>query len=146
MSATGASIEGGGDLVWGVHDSFVGYVRAVEGRIDVEAPAALTADGRFRFPLVGIADGVASFAGGVRFSAHGGALSLALEEIRIATAPNSGLATLSVKGTAATNSEGGRLTFAHLLPDGGAALSQDATVAFDFRYEAGTSLAPIEHR
>ena len=132
-----------GDLVWGVLDSFVDYVRAVEGRVIVIAPAMPTADGRFRFPLIAADCGLAKFGGGVRFVAHGGALTLEIEEPWV-TASEEEPTTLSVRGTRATNSEGGRLDFAEVQSDNSTRLTEQATVAFDFRYPTGTALAPVD--
>ncbi len=87
--------------------------------------------------------GVAKFGGGVRFVAHGGALTLEIEEPWITAAEGAERATLSVRGTRATNSEGGRLAFADIHSDNSTTLTAAATVAFDFRYPTGTALAPI---
>ncbi|MFI6062228.1 HtaA domain-containing protein [Streptomyces sp. NPDC051286] len=128
-----------GDLVWGVLDSFVTYVRAVGGHVTVAPPAVETADGCFRFPLLSVDDGQARFAGGVRFEAHAGALALDISEPWL-----SSNGTLSVRGTHAMNSEGRRLPFAVVHPDNSAELTPEAIVAFDFRYPAGTALAPVD--
>lgn len=143
---TTAAPAGGvdGDLVWGVLGSFVDYVRAVEGSVSVIAPATPTADGRFRFPLMTAKGGVAKFDGGVRFVAHGGSLTLEIEELWVTTVVGEQGATLSVRGTRATNSEGARLAFADVRSDNSTALTAAAAVAFDFRYAIGTTLAPIE--
>ncbi|MTD55611.1 HtaA domain-containing protein [Amycolatopsis pithecellobii] len=134
-----------GDLVWGVLETFVNYVRAVQGNVILIAPAAETVDGRFRFPLLGVEGRTAKFGGGVRFVAHGGALTLAIEQPWITTTPGSPhRRLLSVQGTRATNSEGSRLVFADLHPDNSAVLTPEATVAFDFRYQAGIALAPVD--
>jgi hypothetical protein len=142
---TPASAHGSdGDLVWGVLGSFVDYVRTMEGQVTLIAPATPTADGRFRFPLVSADGGAAKFGGGVRFVAHGGALTLEIDEPWVTAGEGAQQQTLSVRGTRATNSEGARLTFADIHADNSATLTPAATVAFDFRYGTGTSLAPIE--
>ena len=133
-----------GDLVWGVLGSFVDYVRAVDGQVTLIAPATPTPDGRFRFPLISANDGVAKFGGGVRFVAHGGALTLEIDEPWVTTGEGAQRQTLSVRGTRATNSEGTRLAFADIHSDRSTTLTAAATVAFDFRYNSGTFLAPIE--
>jgi len=135
--------EAHGDLQWGVLGSFVDYVRAVEGHVTVLSPATSTDDGRFRFPLITAVGGISKFGGGVRFVAHGGALTLEIEEPWV-TAAEGAQRTLSVKGTRATNSEGGRLEFADVHPDNSTQLTAAAMVAFDFRYTIGTTLAPID--
>ena len=133
-----------GDLVWAVLDSFVDYVRAVDGRVTVIAPATTIPGGRFRFPLISVNGGVAKFGGGVRFVAHGGALTLEIEELWVTAVTGEQGAMLSVRGTRATNSEGARLAFADVRSDNSTTLTVAATVAFDFRYASGTPLAPID--
>jgi Htaa len=142
---TPASAHGSdGDLVWGVLGSFVDYVRTMEGQVTLIAPATPTADGRFRFPLVSADGGAAKFGGGVRFVAHGGALTLEIDEPWITPGEGAQRQTLSVRGTRATNSEGSRLAFADIHSNNSTTLTTAATVAFDFRYGSGMSLAPIE--
>jgi hypothetical protein len=108
------------------------------------APATETADGRFRFPLLTVDGNAAKFSGGVRFVAHGGALTLVIEEPWVTATPALPPdRTLSVRGTQATSSAGGRLAFAGVNPDNSTTLTADAAVAFDFRYPTGTPLAPV---
>ena len=133
-----------GDLVWGVLGSFVDYVRAVDGQVTLIAPATSTTDGRIKFPLISANGGVAKFGGGVRFVAHGGALTLEIDEPWVSTGEGAQRHTLSVRGTRATNSEGLRLDFADIHSNRSTTLTAAATVAFDFRYDSGTPLAPIE--
>lgn len=144
MTTAAGSPGGQDDLVWGVLDSFVHYVRGIKGLVTVISPATATADGRFRFPLQTVDGAVAKFGGAVRFVAHGGALTLEIREPWVAatSAPRPDR-TLSVRGTRATNSEGGRLAFAHVHPDNSTTLTEEAVVAFDFRYPTGTALAPV---
>jgi hypothetical protein len=131
----------GGALVWGVLESFVDYVRAVGGEVAVVAPASLDPEGRFVFPLSAEDGGAARYGGAVRFEAHGGALALDIVEPWLTAPPDR---VLSIAGSRATNSEGERLDFAEVAPDGSTRLSSMATVAFDFRYRSGHPLAPVE--
>jgi hypothetical protein len=87
--------------------------------------------------------GVAKFGGGVRFVAHGGALTLEIDQPWVTTEQGAGRTTLSVRGSRATNSEGGRLVFADVHSDNSTTLTDAATVSFDFRYPTGSTLAPI---
>ncbi|MEV5763661.1 HtaA domain-containing protein [Micromonospora sp. NPDC052213] len=136
-------------------DSFVNYVRAVDGSVTVIAPSTATVDGRFRFPILTVDGDTATFGGGARLVAHGGALTLEIEEPWVAATPAlrhavavladipgySRTRALSVLGTRATNSDGGRLVFADVFSDTPA---PGAVVAFDFRYPYGTALAAVD--
>lgn len=87
MDATGAWR---GELRWAVKASFLDYVRANGGSIDLEGGAS-EADGEFVFPrgVDGLQidgdrpRGSAKFVGGVRFTAHGGMLDVVIAEPRI---------------------------------------------------------------
>jgi len=77
-------------LKWGVKQSFRGYVEASRGTIQAGGGAERTADGEFLFAAApgpglrrtasGELEGVARFAGDVRFEAHGGMLQVFLAD------------------------------------------------------------------
>lgn len=153
-----ASSAPGLHLAWNVKSTFRGYVQAAGGAIDVAEPAIESAD-RFCFPLDRARPGPATvgihrFAGSVRFTAHGGAMDLLVRDPWLHEEP--GRVRLSVAGTEATRTSGGRLFLAELdvveavrtddsrwYATAPTVLLAEGAVAFDFRYPAGTTLAPV---
>ncbi|GAA0967634.1 hypothetical protein GCM10009555_011680 [Acrocarpospora macrocephala] len=123
-------------LVWGVHESFRAYVEEI-GEIRVEAPASAVGSG-FLFRRTSYAG---RYTGTVLFTAHGGLLRL---EVRDPSIHREGeRLVLSVVDPTA------RLRIlADLVPAGDgsgfhATLAPEGAVAFDFRYPAGSPLAPL---
>ena len=80
-------------LTWGVKQSFRNYVAAAGGVIEVDGGGSRTSDGEFIFHAApdsdlafdanGALSGQGVFAGEVRFTAHGGMLSVRLAELRL---------------------------------------------------------------
>ncbi|MFF2040246.1 HtaA domain-containing protein [Kitasatospora sp. NPDC058170] len=90
-----------GALDWGVKASFRSYVTGPigQGSVELTGGATSNADGSFHFGLAGASYDLAthvlssSFTGGVHFSAHHGALDIALTDLRITTAGTTGTIT-----------------------------------------------------
>lgn len=130
-------------LSWNVMTRFRAYVLGAGGRIEV-TDGAVDRGESFEFPYVASSrdDGTElhRFGGSVRFLAHGGALDLLIRDPWL---HRDGTDTrVSIEGTEATRTAGRRLMFARI--DGErTTLHPDGEVAFDFRYPAGTELAPV---
>ncbi|MHC5794838.1 HtaA domain-containing protein [Lacisediminihabitans sp. FW035] len=141
----------GPHLAWNVKDTFRAYVEQAGGVIDVAEPA-VARDNTFVFPYVGVQsepDGaIHRFSGAIRFTAHGGTMNLLVQDPWIHI--DSDGQWLSVAGTEATRTAGGRLVLANLAgarprQELVAALTSEGAVAFDFRYPSGAELAPISY-
>ncbi|MCU1583417.1 MAG: Htaa protein [Microbacteriaceae bacterium] len=142
-------------LAWNVKTSFRSYVDGAGGVIEATG-AARSEPNSFLFPYVGEEAGVLRFEGAVRFTAHGGAMNLLVENPWLHV--EDGSTRLSVAGTEATRTAGGRLFLAQLdatapATDGDelswvavpATLLAEGAVAFDFNYAAGTQLDPVTY-
>lgn len=146
-----------GRLVWGVKQSFRGYVEASGGTITVGGGAERTADGAFAFgpgegDLTvgpdGAPAGTGGFAGEVKFEAHGGMLSVFLADPQVTVA--GGEASLSVADSAA---RGRRVTIVKLdlaaaTRDGGALVlpavtTLDGMFLLGDHYPPGTPVDPV---
>ncbi|UOQ56029.1 HtaA domain-containing protein [Leucobacter allii] len=141
-------------LHWGVKASFLGYLGAMpDGEVTPLAPAELL-DGRtLRFPEIGTggAAGAGSrrFAGGVRFTGHGGVLDLVIAEpaLESGDGPDGWIVTI-----ADPYAPGARLALATVGPideragrtvGGGVALTEAGADLFFGPYVAGTPLDDI---
>ena len=160
MIRTDAAVTGSAELVWNVRSSFRAYVTAVEGTIDVLDPASHD-DLAFVFPATPGDSGddgtVLKFEGGVRFTAHAGAMNVLILDPWLHL--DGSAARLSIAGSEATRTAGGRLFFAQLASaepsavqgmlewrDVPATLLGEGAVAFDFQYPTGAELSPVTYR
>jgi hypothetical protein len=88
-SASAAETATGGDLSWGVKQSFRNYIGGpiAHGSVTTAGGATTASDGTYAFPAAsGTVDGTsveAAFTGSVFFSGHGGVLEVLVEDIRI---------------------------------------------------------------
>ncbi len=94
-----------GSLVWGVKQSFRGYVESTGGVIETMGGAERAADGGFTFAAAPGGDlrldadgrpvGRGMFVGNVRFEAHGGMLSVYLADPNIEIGPSGAVITVA---------------------------------------------------
>jgi hypothetical protein len=143
-------------LAWGVKQSFRAYVAMTGGEAAVSGAAAAAGDDGFLFPAApggdlavspdGQPQGIGRFAGGVRFTAHGGMLSVAFGDPWL----EAGRGVLSV-----ADASGRRVDFATLGPavaegDGvlalPAAITLDGMMILGDHYPPGTALDPVRLR
>ncbi|MFD8478296.1 HtaA domain-containing protein [Kitasatospora sp. NPDC059673] len=152
-----------GSLDWGVKASFRTYVTgpAGGGSVELTGGATLNADGSYHFNLASAGYDMtthslnAAFDGGVRFLAHGGALDVALSDLRITTSGTTGTLTADTASketvgaptptlrqdvplatfTVARDTTNGTATPAKLTAEG--------AKAFAGFYQAGTELDPL---
>jgi len=92
-------------LKWGVKQSFRGYVEGSGGTIQAGGGAERAADGEFAFAAApgaglqrtarGDLEGVARFAGDVRFEAHGGMLQVFLADPTVEVSAEGGVVTVA---------------------------------------------------
>ncbi|MFF2820140.1 HtaA domain-containing protein [Kitasatospora cineracea] len=149
-----------GSLDWGVKASFRNYVTgpAGGGSVELSGGATTNADGSYHFNLASAGYDLtthrlnAAFDGGVRFLAHGGALDVALSDLRIVTEGTTGTLTAdtaskeSIGATAPTLRQDVALatfTVARDTTNGGATpatLTADGAKAFAGFYPEGTAL------
>ncbi|CAB3740988.1 hypothetical protein LMG24238_06701 [Paraburkholderia sediminicola] len=135
-------------FTWRIKDTFVDYVRRF-GSVTVVEPAGEDGEG-FVFPLEASESGLLRFKGSVEFSAHGGLLSACVANPWV-HAESAG-SYVTIDGTARTQTEGSRLRLAEIAgaisPDAvlgtySAVLSEVGVALFEYRYEAGDSLAHV---
>lgn len=138
-----------GVMLWGVKASFLGYVSRSGGSVALTEPA-IYRDGVFGFPRTdsGEIEGTLSFAGGVRFVAHGGLLDVRLDSPSV-TVGNP--ASLSVVASIGEGPE--RLMIADLHESEASAargelvwlakLSTNGALLFASTYPEGTELDPV---
>lgn len=132
----------GADLVWGVRESFLRYVEAVGGAVEVITPATRTAEGPVRFPLVRETPELAEYSGGLSFHAHHGALRVSFCDPRLERPDaDADAALLSVIDASAEPPA--RIVLATIDQTGGVALADGGLAIFDFHYPAETVLDPI---
>jgi hypothetical protein len=143
-------------LVWGVKQSFRGYVAMAGGETAVSAPAEAAGDDGFVFPAApggdlafgpdGRPQGTGRFAGGVRFTAHGGMLSVALADPWI----EAGRGVLSIADAAGRRVDFATLGPATAEPDGAVvlpiAITLDGMMILGDHYPPGTALDPVRLR
>lgn len=133
-----------GDLVWGVKASFVRYVEATGGSVEVRPPASRDDDGRIRFPPAQRSATLLRFCGEATFRTHHGALSLILRdpwfEIR-GTPDQAGW--ITVADVTRPVADGTRILLAEISPTGTTTLAEPGVALFDFHYPAGTELEPV---
>jgi hypothetical protein len=143
-------------LIWGVKQSFRGYVEATGGTIEAHGGAERTADGAFAFPAAadstlalgadGQFEGTGKFTGEAQFEAHGGMLSVRLADpvVEIGDAgavltlddPRTGRVEIAKLDLAAAATEAGEVA----AP---AALSMDGSYALGGHYPAMTPIDPV---
>ncbi|MEE1827778.1 HtaA domain-containing protein [Streptomyces sp. BE20] len=152
-----------GSLDWGVKASFRNYVTGPvgQGAVELTGGATTNADGTFHFGLVSAAYDMSthalssSFTGGVRFTAHHGALDVALSDLRITTAGTAGTLTAdtaskeSMGATEVTRRDDVPLvtfTVARDTTNGvpaAAKLTEQGAKAFAGFYQAGSDMDPL---
>lgn len=154
MNPTGGSVAptlGRGGLSWRVAGRFVDYVLASEGCLTASGGAEVDEAGMPSWPLLEDAldrAGRVRFAGEVRFSAHFGALDVALTEPELEV--DGGVAALRVR-TAYGDPELARSAWRELTPSGGfrvflgdgVELAAEAVPLFGGVYPAGMPLDPF---
>ncbi|MET0829775.1 MAG: HtaA domain-containing protein [Microbacterium sp.] len=140
---------GAGVLLWGVKASFLGYVSRSGGSVALTAPAVYR-DGVFGFPRTDSdeIEGTLSFAGGVRFVAHGGLLDVRLDSPSVTVGD-----TASISVVASIGEGPKRLVIADLhaskasFAEGQlvwlAKLSATGALLFESTYPEGTELDPV---
>ncbi|MFF0390329.1 HtaA domain-containing protein [Kitasatospora sp. NPDC004615] len=152
-----------GSLDWGVKASFRNYVTgpAGGGSVELTGGATVNTDGSYHFNLASAGYDTtthslnAAFDGGVRFLAHGGALDVAISDLRITTSGSTGTLTADTASketvgaptptlrqdvplatfTVARDTTNGTATPAKLTAEG--------AKAFAGFYQAGTELDPL---
>ncbi|WP_165985954.1 HtaA domain-containing protein, partial [Streptomyces sp. YIM 98790] len=151
-------------LDWGVKQSFRSYVTGPvgSGAIGFSGGATQNADGGFRFSGgTGTYDlathGVdTAFQGGVRFTAHHGALDIEMTELRVVTEGRTGriVADVTESGTLHDDVAFGTLDLSGVTPGRGAGgamvmadvpatLTADGAAVFGGFYQAGADLDPV---
>ncbi len=143
-------------LSWGVKQSFRSYMDAAGGTVAVAGGAERAPDGGFLFPGApestlavgpdGSLTGVGRFQGEVRFTAHGGMLSVVLTDPWV-EATDAGLV-LSVAESAARRVAFARLDAAAMTAEGDAtalpaAITLDGMFILGDHYPPGTALDPV---
>lgn len=162
--APGSVTYDSGALDWGVKSSFRTYVTGAAsqgGAIELTGGATANADGSFHFGLGSAAYDLtthslsSSFTGGVRFTAHHGALDVALSDLRITTSGTTGTLTAdtaskeSIGASEVTRREDVPLvtfTVGRDTTDGSPAaakLTEQGAKAFAGFYRAGTDMDPL---
>jgi hypothetical protein len=138
-----------GLLLWGVKASFLGYVSGSGGSVALTEPA-IYRDGVFGFPRTdsGEIEGTLSFAGSVRFVAHGGLLDVRLDSPSVTVGDTASLSVVTPIG-------GGpeRIVIADLHASEAsvatgelvwlAKLSANGALLFESTYPEGTELDPL---
>ncbi|MFF3115670.1 HtaA domain-containing protein [Kitasatospora sp. NPDC057904] len=153
-----------GALDWGVKSSFRAYVTGPAsqgGAIELTGGATANADGSFHFGFGSAAYDLtthalsSSFTGGVRFTAHHGALDIALSDLRITTSGTTGTLTAdtaskeSMGATEITRREDVPLVTFTVGRDttsgspAAAKLTEQGAKAFAGFYPAGTEMDPL---
>ncbi|MFD7590233.1 HtaA domain-containing protein [Kitasatospora sp. NPDC059811] len=153
-----------GALDWGVKASFRSYVSGPAsqgGAIELTGGATTNADGTFHFGLANATYDLAthalssSFTGGVRFTAHHGALDVALSDLKVTTAGTTGTLTAdtaskeSMGATEVTRRDDVPLVTFTVGRDTttgvptAAKLTEQGAKAFAGFYTAGTDMDPL---
>ncbi|MFJ8477063.1 HtaA domain-containing protein [Kitasatospora sp. NPDC094011] len=153
-----------GALDWGVKASFRNYIEGPAsqgGAVELTGGATRNADGTFHFGLASATYDLSthalssSFTGGVHFTAHHGALDVALSDLRISTSGTSGTLTAdtaskeSMGATEITRRDDVPLVTFTVARDttGGvptaAKLTEQGAKAFAGFYQAGTDMDPL---
>ncbi|WP_354644257.1 HtaA domain-containing protein [Kitasatospora camelliae] len=152
-----------GALDWGVKASFRGYVTGPvgQGAVELTGGATTNADGTYHFGLararydLGTHSLDAAFTGGVRFTAHHGALDVALSDLKLTTSGTTGTLTAdtaskeTVGASEVTRREDVPLvtfTVARDTTTGvptAAKLTEQGAKAFAGFYAAGTDMDPL---
>lgn len=144
-------------LVWNVKSSFRAYVLAAGGAVEVTLPAT-EIDAGFCFPSATNEaagnEGTIQFMGSVSFKAHAGALNVLIKDPWIHI--EDFVTRLSIAGSEATRTAGGRLFMAeldHATPSQSeqqlawtnvaTRLTGEGAVVFDFNYPIDSELAPV---
>ncbi|MEV6973958.1 HtaA domain-containing protein [Kitasatospora sp. NPDC093806] len=152
-----------GALDWGVKASFRNYVTGPvgQGAVELTGGATTNADGTFHFGLASASYDLgthalsSSFTGGVRFTAHHGALDIALSDLKITTAGTTGTLTAdtaskeSMGATEITRRDDVPLVTFTVGRDTttgvptAAKLTEQGAKAFAGFYQAGTDMDPL---
>lgn len=143
-------------LVWGVKESFRGYVQAVGGTMAAADGATLSETGEFEFQAAadstlalgadGVLTGVGRFSGMAQFEAHGGMLSVHLGDPVVEIGPEGGSLTLDDPRTGRV--EIAKLNLAGGTDEGGwwvipTALAMHGSYALGGHYAAMTPIDPV---
>ncbi|MGV9269329.1 HtaA domain-containing protein [Kitasatospora sp. NPDC003701] len=152
-----------GALDWGVKASFRSYVTGPigQGGVELTGGATTNADGSFHFGLASATYDLtthsltSAFTGGVRFTAHHGALDVGLSDLKISTVGTTGKLTAdtaskeSMGATEVTRRDDVPLvtfTVGRDTTNGvptAAALTEEGARAFAGFYQAGTAMDPL---
>ncbi|MFF1907815.1 HtaA domain-containing protein [Kitasatospora sp. NPDC058218] len=152
-----------GALDWGVKSSFRTYVTGPvgQGSVELTGGATTNADGSFHFALASAAYDLtthsltSAFTGGVRFTAHHGALDVGLSDLKISTSGTTGTLTAdtaskeSMGATEVTRRDDVPLVTFTVGRDTttgvptAAALTEQGSKAFAGFYQAGTAMDPL---
>ncbi|MFB6894185.1 HtaA domain-containing protein [Kitasatospora sp. NPDC056327] len=152
-----------GSLDWGVKAGFRNYVTGPigQGAVELSGGATTNADGTFHFGLasasydLGTHKLTSAFNGGVRFTAHHGALDVALSDLRITTSGTAGTLTAdtaskeSVGATEVTRRDDVPLVTFTVGRDtttgvpAAAKLTEEGAKAFAGFYQAGSDMDPL---
>lgn len=137
-----------GVLLWGVKASFLGYLSRSGGSVALTEPAVYV-DGVFGFPRTGDGEteGTLSFAGGVRFLAHGGLLDVRLDSpnVTLGATPDLSVVTSIAGGSQRLVIADLRVSEASVATDLVciATLSEHGALLFESTYPQGTELDPV---
>lgn len=145
-------------LTWGVKQSFRSYVQSVGGVIEVGGGVVATAEGEFVFPMApgnnlalnaeGRLEGHGAFLGHVRFTGHGGMLSVYLADPVLEISGSSASLTIDDHDKKPRRLEIAKLDLEAMTAEGGAvtmpaALSIDGIQALGDHYPLKTALDPV---
>ena len=146
-------------LTWGVKQSFRNYVQSVGGVIEVGDGVVATAEGEFVFPMApdnnlalnaeGRLEGRGAFLGHVRFTGHGGMLSVYLADPVLEISGTSASLTIDDHDKKPRRLEIAKLDLEAMIPgEGGelitpAGLSIDGIQALGDHYPLKTALDPV---
>ena len=138
-------MDSGGQLkvihfVWGVKQSFRGYVEGAGGVITVAGGVERTPDGGFTFPVdeaslvlntEGQLEGRATFTGEVSFKAHGGMLNVFLAEPILEISGGEAKITVADTPSRKYRTEVARMDLSAMSRDEAGALTLPTTLAMD---------------
>jgi hypothetical protein len=146
-------------LVWGVKQSFRGYVDAMGGVTEAAGGATRTADGAFAFPPASDSDlardasgalsGTGRFQGEVRFDAHGGMLKVFLADPAVEIGPDGAALTVADSPARDRRIAIASLDLSAAAADADGALSLPAKLTIDGyfllgdHYPPGTLVDPV---
>lgn len=146
-------------LDWGVKQSFCGYVQSAGGTIETAAGATRREDGAFSFVPApdsdlalssdGVPVGAGRFLGEVKFSAHGGMLSVLLADPAVEIGPAGAVLTVAEDAARKRRLQVAKLDLSAAAPgEAGetvipAALTLDGHFYLGDHYPPGTALDPV---